>query len=63
MSSELPLKADIAQHGRHVSKVPISEVTYLSIKKGKPFILEYRAAVVVSSTPASRFAAKAIKEG
>jgi hypothetical protein len=38
-------------------------VSYLSIKKGKPFILEYRAAVVVSSTPASRFAAKAIKEG
>src|SRR5882757_9320036 len=26
MSSELPLKADIAQYGRHVSKVPISEV-------------------------------------
>jgi hypothetical protein len=23
MSSELPLKADIAQYGRHVSKVPI----------------------------------------
>jgi hypothetical protein len=26
MSSELPLKADIAQYGRHVSKVPQAEM-------------------------------------
>src|ERR1700716_2411229 len=28
MSSELPLKADIAQYGRHVSKVPISNIAH-----------------------------------
>jgi len=28
MSSELPLKADIAQYGRHVSKVPTTEVAF-----------------------------------
>jgi hypothetical protein len=27
MSSELPLKADIAQYSRHVSKVPIAAMT------------------------------------
>jgi hypothetical protein len=26
MSSELPLKADIAQYSRHVSKVPIGDI-------------------------------------
>jgi hypothetical protein len=29
MSSELPLKADITQYSRHVSKVPAAEVTLL----------------------------------
>ena len=28
MSSELPLKADIAQYSRHVSKVPTTEVAF-----------------------------------
>jgi hypothetical protein len=31
MSSEFPLKADIAQHSRHVSKVPITDIQKQSL--------------------------------
>jgi len=34
MSSELPLKADIAQHSRHVSKVPTRDMLSEAVNLG-----------------------------